>query len=464
MTYNNTWFNFSKIQGAGGSLAPKKYKTTSVSSIDTKTLPVIPEYTPIIEQKMSTPLKNLSSEQGTTDSNRYALHNTDVIPKYITNNPDLQKEIELNKQRQQYNWTQQQITNKSKIPQGGMISQDYTPEMIASTFILPGLLKPTQNIFGKLLGEEVGNVVGTGVDMVNPLSGMKNTKNTLIPHYKNPNNDFKWVIGNETTRPYNKISGNSVQDEYIANLKRYYDSPEFKRIMNEHNPDVDIEMYKQKTLENLEHPIVYNEDLAKNFDASGVYYPKQSFDGAIMPGANPSLKIKLKYANTADNKGLREVGHSGKSYVQSLYATEHELGHQRTNSEELLPNYITQEELLNPKNINRYLTAKDLYNDLSKTYNLSNYYSNPTEFEVRIRGLKEDIKNANINDYFMNKTKSDHIYTLMNEKRKPWYVHPDSYDLTHYWSREFLAEMANKIPSLYPIGLGTIIGASQNKK
>ena len=72
--------------------------------------------------------------------------------------------------------------------------------------------------------------------------------------------------------------------------------------LEEHYPDVNIETYKQKTLENLQNPITYNpNEVGSNL---GVYKTKSSSDAAYVPGHTPTFKQKVNNANTTNNKAV----------------------------------------------------------------------------------------------------------------------------------------------------------------
>lgn len=301
--------------------------------------------------------------------------------------------------------------------------------------------------------------------------------------------------GDGLLKPYNTKSGKLLQEEYIDNLKSYYDSPEFKRIMKEHHPDVDIETYKQKTLQNLENPISSNpKEVGNNL---GVYKTKASSDAVYLPGHTPTFKQKVNNANT--NKF--SSNDRGKSYLKVFDATDHELSHQRTNADELLPNFLTDEFLkknVKPEINNELEIVKDL-GENSVQFDNFKYQTRPTEFEVRLRQLKEDLKSNNINDYFKNPMTEEHINDLLKpeleqskieqelftsfnkkyreaknsgmnnqelQKLKDSYfedldkikikkntISGDTQDLLKYYSPKFLAEIANKLPAIIPFYL-----------
>lgn len=273
--------------------------------------------------------------------------------------------------------------------------------------------------------------------------------------------------------PFNNESGKSLQAEYIEELKDYYNSSEFKRIMKEEYPDVDIEKYKKATLENLEKELEYNPSAVPD-NASGVYTTKHSSNAAYMPGYSPTFKQRVANANT--NPYMYE-GDRGTSQINDPVASWHELSHQRTNSDELLPDWLTRSLLEE----NSGIDASNL-----------EYYAKPTEFDVRMKQLKKDLKAQGIHDYFKGPVTEEHIRQLdaanlkehgdflfrnmTDEYRKlkksgasleeldsvkdKFYndienlekkvgtlkTSQDTQDLLQRWDTEFLAKMAKRIP------------------
>jgi len=200
--------------------------------------------------------------------------------------------------------------------------------------------------------------------------------------------------------PFNTKTNKSLQEEYVENMKSYYDSPEFKRIMKEEYPDVDIEQYKKVTLENLKNELEYNPSQVPE-GASGVYTSKHSSNAAYMPGHTPTFKQKVANANTNEYMYQED---NGTAQISNPVATWHELSHQRTNSDELLPNWLTRSHL-EENTLDPYVTGLD-------------YHAKPTEFEVRLRQLKEDLKTQGINDYFTTPITEEHINQLDAAKLK----------------------------------------------
>lgn len=320
------------------------------------------------------------------------------------------------------------------------------------------------------------------------------------------NKDLIWKHKEDgKTIPYNNKTNKSLQEEYIEELKAYYDSPEFNRIMREEYPDVDIDKYKQVTLENLEKEITYN--LEKQIpNSSGVYYRKNSNDAVFI--SKPNFRQRVNVAN--QNKTIPEG--EGQSYLKNMSATDHELSHQRTNSNELLPDYLTRDYLWN--NTKRQIKDSPM-NEISGEYGHYNYYSYPTEFEVRLRQLKKDLKREGIVDYFNTPVEEHHIQTLLDRhssltdeyadimkkqhrlqtynpetkryevsdlNREKYFelqnklddiefsgkgiskanISKDSEDLLKRWDIKFLSEQAKKLPVLIPfIGTGALM---QNKE
>lgn len=277
--------------------------------------------------------------------------------------------------------------------------------------------------------------------------------------------------------PFNNATGKPLQEEYVNNMKEYYDSPEFKRIMKEEYPDVDIAQYKKVTLENLEKELTYNpREVADNY--GGAYTLKNSSSAAYMPGHAPTFKQRVANANTND---YQYQNNQGISHISDPSTTWHELSHQRTNANELLPNELTRSHLEE--------------NALPFAENLE-YHAMPTEFDVRLRQLKEDLKTQGINDYFNTPVTAEHISKLdasrlkdegdflfkemknqyrelknsgasedvlekvknqyfnnigkLDEKMGTIKTSTDTQDLLERWTPEFLAKKARTLPALFP--------------
>lgn len=314
------------------------------------------------------------------------------------------------------------------------------------------------------------------------------------------NSNLSWradelVSGVKGLRPYNSQSGKYLQDEYVDNIKNWYESPEFNRIMKEEYPNVDIQKYKESTLENLQKPITYN--LEKQVpNSAGVYYPKNSNDAVFM--VKPNFSQRVRVAN--QNKQIPEG--EGQSYLKSFLATDHELSHQRTNSSELLPDYLTRDYLFT--NTKLSIQEQPMSKAMSE-FGDYKYYSNPTEFEVRMRQLREDLKREGIVDYFKEPIQEKHIeelatkssgltseygdimrqqhklkkyntetknFELSPENREKYFelenklmeledagkvsqanMSRDTRDLLDRWNMKFLAENARKLPGVFPYAL-----------
>ena len=277
--------------------------------------------------------------------------------------------------------------------------------------------------------------------------------------------------------PFNIKTNKSLQEEYVDNMKSYYDSPEFKRIMKEEHPNVNIEQYKKVTLENLENELTYN-PLEVPEEYGGAYTLKNSSLAVYPPWRRSTFAERVNNANT--NKF--QILERGKSHINDPSATWHELSHQRTNADELLPNEFTRSHIEE----NSLPFAEDL-----------EYYGMPTEFEVRLRQLKEDLKTQGINDYFTAPVTEEHInmldaaklkaetdnlftqakfkYRELKESGAPeetlksvqnqYYdnlktlenkmggikTSTDTQDLLARWPAKFLAEKARTLPALVPI-------------
>ena len=226
----------------------------------------------------------------------------------------------------------------------------------------------------------------------------------------------------------------------------------------------------------------------------------------IMPGYKTTFKNRIKLANEEALKpsfNSRTRDDAGKSFSTELSKNiEHELGHQRTNSNWLIPDDLTNDFLI--QNV-----RKDLFiDDLTKgEMNLTNYYSNPTEFDTRILNLKNDLRENGIVDFHKEPIKPEHIKELLskkvnteaealqlkvfndprfkkgfnlnnpadvllkeeydaiwekiyslNKKSSPYTPSSDAFNLSYFWDEDFLAKLANKLPSLAipaAVGIGT---------
>jgi hypothetical protein len=304
--------------------------------------------------------------------------------------------------------------------------------------------------------------------------------------------------------PFNKETGKSLQDEHIEELKAYYESDEFKRIMRDEYPNVDVELYKKKTLDNLKNKLTYSVENTPD-DAIGVYHPARSSEAIYMPGHTPTFKQKVENANTLFPEMYNRPGTNRKSFVTDISATSHELDHQRTNANELLPEYLTKDYL--KQNIKPEF-VDEIANNPEHVFNT--YYSKPTEFDVRVKQLKRDLKREGINDYFVAPMEETHVDMLtqeysralqelegdaafkrvnaeykqaknnnatdseleqiknkfytnakeINDKYTFKNISKDTEDLLKYFNPSFLVKEANRLPAIVPIGLTGATGAA----
>jgi hypothetical protein len=330
---------------------------------------------------------------------------------------------------------------------------------------------------------------------INPINSNERASYLINNHstVSNPNIQIA-TIGNKKI-PLNNNTGKTLQEEYVENLKAYYDSPEFKRIMKEHYPDVDIETYKATTLENLQKELTVGEIGEKN--AAGVYFSKNSSGVNYPAGYTPSFAERVVNANT--NPQMYS-GRGGTSIVSDTGATWHELGHQRTNNNELLPDFLTK----------KYLQQNSTQYD-NPFYEADNmdYFADPSEFEVRLKQLKEDLKTEGIADYFqrpisaedikkssafrLKDTQKNMIREMRDVRKRMEKLGASSEDLKllsktfnkdvdkveqiirpystetqqliENWSPSFLAKMAGRIPLTIPgvIGGGFLANQQLNK-
>ena len=325
--------------------------------------------------------------------------------------------------------------------------------------------------------------------------------------------------------PYIKGTDIPFHRAYRQDMVSYFNSPQFHSIMDTHYPGVDKELYKENILKNLESPLVYNPNFVSE-TAAGNYHrhtSRSDLGRNVFSLGAPKLQTKVKYANTYHSAPeLERFGEkAGNSYVNSEYAVKHEYRHQATNSEELLPESLTKEDLLNnltPEG--KVLMEKEIAEN--KKYRVDNYYSNPTEFDVRIRRLKDDLKENGIVDYFNEPVTQEHIAQLLEQQKaydeyekigteKLWQeftagrreiknnpnlteaqkkeatdllkekyekdqdlmdaskpaapkINKDTKDLLRYWSTEFLANKAGILPAAIPVGIGIGVATQEKKK
>ena len=325
--------------------------------------------------------------------------------------------------------------------------------------------------------------------------------------------------------PYIKGTDIPFHRAYRQDMVSYFNSPQFHSIMDTHYPGVDKELYKENILKNLESPLVYNPNFVSE-TAAGNYHrhtSRSDLGRNVFSLGAPKLQTKVKYANTYHSAPeLERFGEkAGNSYVNSEYAVKHEYRHQATNSDELLPESLTKEDLLNnltPEG--KVLMEKEIAEN--KKYRVDNYYSNPTEFDVRIRRLKDDLKENGIVDYFNEPVTQEHIAQLLEQQKaydeyekigteKLWQeftagrreiknnpnlteaqkkeatdllkekyekdqdlmdaskpvapkINKDTKDLLRYWSTEFLANKAGILPAAIPVGIGIGVATQEKKK
>lgn len=331
------------------------------------------------------------------------------------------------------------------------------------------------------------------------------------PNFGGANETYGWqeapsqAFGEHDLIPINKKTGVSMQEEYINNLQDYYNSPGFKQVMKQY-PKVDIEKYKQITLDNLKPMLRYSTEPG-DINASGFYTPKLAGNNIPHMFGKRSVplekRVSIAFANANDPEfktamsALSNSGeHPGISKVQHIEAVAHELNHQRTNASELLPDYLTKDYLQRNVRADIPLSVINKPGD-----NFMNYYSNPTEFEVRTRALKEDLKKAGIKDYhktsdftendinkLINIEQTNDTYKNFLQVYKNWkegklstpeynaaknklYDNPpidpvssDSYNLLQYHTPSFLAENLRKLPAIIPPAAGAALLANQKKK
>ena len=284
--------------------------------------------------------------------------------------------------------------------------------------------------------------------------------------------------------------------------------------MDTHYPGVDKELYKAAMFKNLQKPLAFNPNLLTE-GSQGVHYQRN-------PGyiGKPSFEARVRNANSTNPNIVGSSDRSGRSYVAREASVNHEYRHQATNQDELLPDFMTEAHLR--ENMSEAGKAKTKAQvEAGKKNTGDNYYSNPTEFDVRVRRLKEDLKENGIVDYFEGPITEEHINQLLakqvqNEtnskdmaqrlwqefqtdkkairentalsdvekkaeiqKLKDRYiehdnqlttkkpknvVHSNVQDLLDYWDPDFIANIANFLPAAIPVGIGVGVATQEKKK
>jgi hypothetical protein len=244
-------------------------------------------------------------------------------------------------------------------------------------------------------------------------------------------------------------------------------------------------------------------------DATGMYYSK----GYV---SNPSFSQRVKNANNSNIVGSTR----GESYVSSERSVKHEYDHQRTNTSELLPDFLKQEDLIANMSDEGMARGRREIAEGGK-YRGDNYYSKPTEFDVRVRRIKEDLKENGIVDYFNEPITEKHITQLLEKQaqnetnsadlaKRLWRefqtdkkavrentalsevekkaeiqkltdqyiehdtqltskkpknaVHKNTEQLLRYWNPDFIAKTANLLPAAIPVGIGVGVATQEKKK
>lgn len=391
---------------------------------------------------------------------------------YGMNNPLLQRIPQILDDPNKTNYEKQQLVtqylNSPKLSAIGEIATGAFAPYEFGTKLAQGLYRPDYSVDDALAGKRTQTedyeqglydiglglaTLGTGpiakAGVKKAIKKLKNTDNFSSSVLKNNinesrfdhnvliNKDLRWFRKEDGSNiPFNEKTGKSLQQEYIEDIKAYYDSPEFNRIMKEEYPDIDVEKYKQATLENLEKEITFN--IEKQSPRSmGIYYPKDSND--LVYVSRPSFRQRVNHANL--KKDIPEG--EGQAYLRNMLATDHELSHQRTNSKELLPDYLTKNYLW--ENVKPSIKNSPT-SEGSGAVKAYSYYSRPSEFEVRLRQLKKDLKREGIVDYFQKPIEEHHIQSLLDKDNVN--ISGDTKDLLERWDIKFLAEQAKKLPQL----------------
>jgi len=406
---------------------------------------------------------------------------------YLSNRPSLSQYIQDAEEKQRTNTAKQVALLESQK----LLNKAASSKMAANT--LKNIVEPGFDAAMLIEGGGLAkNAIKSGLkSMSKKVAADEAASNIAASYGRTSEGNKKYFLKQFTdsegnagkTIPWNRETNASMQQEYVDNLKNYYNSAGFKNIMKKNYPDVDLNQYVNKTLDNLKKEAIYSTE-PTSIGAGGTYTPKQYLVNDRVR-LNPNFKTKVLDAN--ENKFLDEK--TGISKVADLGSLEHELNHQRTNANELLPDYLTKDYL-----------QKNLKNGANITekgeYSFEKYHSNPTEFEVRTRIMKEDLKNAGIVDYFKtDEITPEHIKKLSEISHEPsvdfkeftkihkkwkageipskdyydakikWqkldddnsvnYMQQGSKDLLKYFTPEFLSKNLNKLPLVGAAALGT---------
>jgi len=279
-----------------------------------------------------------------------------------------------------------------------------------------GLISPTSNE-DILTGRYGSNLdrANIGADAISSVmgaelmgEGINKLGNKITSHFTN--NPFKEIEHIGTTD--NPLK--SIQDDYIKEISDYYESPQFNEIMDKNFPQVNKELYKQKTLSNLTSEIKISDipeqqigKLPGGTIPDGVYhaYPTGEYSSLAERIDDP---LKLDAVNKAkyvlDKDGIINKDYIGNSFIKDFNKdlAEHELGHQRTNSDQYLPKWLNQGFLEN--NFKGGLGRR--------------YFSDPSEFDSRLGALKRDLRRTGIVDHFNKPIKLEHVQELDNMTKR----------------------------------------------
>jgi len=319
--------------------------------------------------------------------------------------------------------------------------------------------------------------------------------------------------------PFNHATGQSMQQDYINNIKQYFDGPAFKEKMAIQHPEVDPEEYKKAVLHNLTRSDLVEGSTPGN---GGYYVPRNSVPNNtfIMPGSEgPSFKRKIQLANEeivnpSYTEGIDGYNSQrGRAFSATAdEAVDHELGHQRTNGDWLLPDEITKKFLTQNLSPEGYQLAEQEVRD-GVDHGFYNYYSNPTEFDTRLMNFRKHLKREGIVDYTQtNDITPEHIKQIYNDipVKEEWHgadyetaamlkdqykaneITKEQYDkwlnkaltpanrvrqytkpgnmtrdtkaLLKYHDPEFLSQMMKYLPVVAPVGIGAAALSQQDNK
>ena len=248
--------------------------------------------------------------------------------------------------------------------------------------------------------------------------------------------------------PYNTKTGKSIQDEYVENLKKKYESPMWNKMMDENYPNVNKELFKERTLANASGIKLKKAEYSPYFDefegspdwATGIYHPRPQPQYTTKYKTPLSEKVDAASSGLTVEQRLNPNSLIGHSFVKTPGPIKHEIAHQKWNSAEFLPEWLDDSFLnFNLKPEKRFAGFHG-YKALDQTKKGENkfYHTKGQEYAVRQERLLEDLKANKIVDYFTEPVTLKHVEKLKDMKGAK--VSSDSKDLFEWYPTKFIAE------------------------